>query len=89
MEFGVFLVQGCMGDAEFKKRNPLRVARFFCREKKGRRLGGLSNCACFGLYGRRGTKDCLKTKKCLIKHLNPCFFIIFRHGLGGPWMRVP
>ena len=33
MEFGVFLVWGCVGDGKFNKRDPFRVARFFCGQK--------------------------------------------------------
>ena len=76
MEFGVFLIWNCVGDAKFSKTNPLRMAWCFCWQiiKKG-----LEGCSIvhFGLYGRRETRDILKAKRCLIKCLNSLFFVTF------------
>lgn len=37
MEFGIFLIWNCVGDAKFSKTNPLRMAWCFCWQiiKKG------------------------------------------------------
>lgn len=43
--------------------------------KKGRRFGGLSHYAFFGLNGNSLTKDLLRAYKCLFIHLFSPFFV--------------
>ena len=54
-----------MDDVKFGKRSLFRVVCFFLLVKI-RKYEGLSHCAYFRHYGKRGTRDLLKAKKCLI-----------------------